>query len=68
MGPHSLVYGFPLPGRGRILNGHAAISPEVAICLEKAGWSSADYWLSCLTACDLAQARRGEDSIRVERY
>ena len=29
----------------RVLNGHAAISPEMAIRLEKAGWSTADFWL-----------------------
>ncbi len=29
----------------RVLNGHAAISPEMAIRLEKAGWSSAEFWL-----------------------
>ena len=52
----------------RVLNGHAAISPEMAIRLEKAGWSSADFWLNRQTAYDLAQARRGEDRIRVERY
>ena len=52
----------------RVLNGHAAISPEMAIRLEKAGRSSADFWLSRQTAYDLAQARKGEDRIRVERY
>ena len=29
----------------RVLNGHAAISPDMAIRLEKAGWSNADFWL-----------------------
>ena len=52
----------------RVLNGHAAISPEMAIRLEKAGWSSAEFWLRRQTAYDLAQARKGEDRIRVERY
>ena len=52
----------------RVLNGHAAISPDMAIRLEKAGWSSADFWLSRQTAYDLAQARKHEDRIRVERY
>ena len=52
----------------RVLNGHAAISPDMAIRLEKAGWSSADFWLRRQTAYDLAQARKGEDLIRVERY
>lgn len=52
----------------RVLNGHAGISPEMAIRLEKAGWSSAEFWLRRQTAWDLAQARRNEDSIEVERY
>ena len=45
----------------RVLNGHAAISPEMAIRLEKAGWSNAEFWLRRQTSYDLAQARRGED-------
>ena len=50
----------------RVLNGHAAISPEMAIRLEKAGWSNAEFWLRRQTAYDLAQARRRQDQIRVE--
>ena len=52
----------------RVLNGHAAISPDMAIRLEKAGWSSADFWLRRQTSYDLAQARKDEDRIQVERY
>ena len=52
----------------RVLNGRAAISPEMAISLEKAGWSSAEFWLRRQTTCDLAQARKGEDRIKVEHY
>ena len=52
----------------RVLNGHAAISPDMAIRLEKAGWSSADFWLRRQTSYDLAKARKGEDKIQVERY
>ncbi len=52
----------------RVLNGHTAISPGMAIRLEKAGWPSADFWLSRQTAYDLAQVRKGEDRIQVERY
>ena len=47
----------------RVLNGHAAISPEMAIRLEKAGWSSAEFWLRRQTSYDLARARRSEDQI-----
>ncbi len=52
----------------RVLNGHAAISPEMAIRLEKAGWSNADFWLRLQAAYDLARARERQDQIKVERY
>ena len=52
----------------RVLNGHAAISPEMAIRLEKAGWSSAEFWLRRQTAYNLVQARKNEDQIKVKRY
>ncbi len=52
----------------RVLNGHAAISAEMAIRLEKAGWSNADFWVRRQAAYDLARARMREDRIKVERY
>ena len=52
----------------RVLNGHAAISPEMAIRLEKAGWSNAEFWLRRQATYDLAQARKREHRIRVVRY
>lgn len=52
----------------RVLNGQAAISPEMAIRLEKAGWSNADHWLRLQTAYDLTQARQHAHQIHVERY
>jgi len=52
----------------RVLNGHAAISPEMAIRLEKAGWSNAEFWLRRQTTHDLVQARKQENRIDVERY
>ena len=42
----------------RVLNGQARISAEMAIRLEKAGWSNADHWLRLQTAYDLAQAHQ----------
>ena len=50
----------------RVLNGRAAISPEMAIRFEKAGWSNAEFWLRRQAAYDLAQARLNEDRIVVE--
>ncbi len=52
----------------RVIHGHAAISPDMAIRLEKMGWSTADAWLRMQAAYDLAQARKNQDKIRVERY
>ncbi|MCY3828940.1 MAG: HigA family addiction module antitoxin [Rhodospirillaceae bacterium] len=52
----------------RVLNGHAAISPEMAIRLEKAGWSNAEFWLRRQTTYDLVQARKDENRINVGRY
>ncbi|MCC6589553.1 MAG: HigA family addiction module antidote protein [Bryobacterales bacterium] len=52
----------------RVLNGRAGISAEMAIRLEKAGWSNADQWLRLQTAYDLAQARLHERDIKVQRY
>ncbi len=52
----------------RVINGQFGISPEMAIRLEKAGWSNADHWLRLQTAYELAQARKEQDRIKVERY
>ena len=50
----------------RVLHGHAGISPEMAIRLEKAGWSSAEFWMRRQASFDLARAREHEDRIHVE--
>ena len=52
----------------RVLNGHASISPEMAIRLEKVGWSNAEFWLRRQTSYDLAQARKNEGRIEVYPY
>ncbi len=49
----------------RVLNGRAAISPEMAIRLEKVGWSNADFWLRLQTSYTLAQTRQHQDQIQV---
>lgn len=51
----------------RVLHGHAAVSPEMALRLEKAGWSNAEFWLRRQTSYDLAQARRTEDQLDANR-
>ena len=42
----------------RVLNGHAAVSPEMAIRLEEAGWSNAEFWLRRQGTYDLMPARK----------
>lgn len=42
----------------RVLNGRAAISPDLAIRLEMAGLSTAQAWLAMQTNHDLWQARQ----------
>ena len=49
----------------RVVHGHAAISAEMAIRLEKAGWSNAEFWVRRQAAYDLAQARVHEHKIVV---
>jgi len=50
-----------------LVNERSAISPEMAIRLEKAFGSTADTWLRMQAAYDLAQARKKADKIDVER-
>lgn len=51
-----------------LVNEKSGISAEMAIRLEKLGWSTADHWVRLQAAHDLAQARRFQDRIKVERY
>ena len=52
----------------RLINGRSGVSADMAIRLEKAGWSNADQWMRLQAAYELAQARRHQDDIQVERY
>lgn len=51
-----------------LLNGHAGISPEMAIRLSKAFGGSAESWLTQQMHYDLAQAQVRADSIHVQRF
>ncbi len=62
------VLGVARPTLSNVINGKAAISPEMAIRLEKAFGSTADAWLRMQAAYDLAQARKREKDIKVKRY
>ena len=50
-----------------LVNGKAAISPEMAIRLDKAFGGGADTWLRLQAAYDLAQAEKHSDKIKVQR-
>ena len=50
-----------------LLYGHSGVSPEMAIRLQKAGWSTADAWLRTQAAHSLWEARKQADKIRVRR-
>jgi addiction module HigA family antidote len=50
-----------------VVNGHAGISPEMAIRLSKAFGGSPEVWLRMQMNHDLAQAMKRADSIKVER-
>ena len=42
----------------RLLNGRQAISPTIALALERIGWSNAEFWMRRQTSYDLSVARR----------
>ena len=50
-----------------LLNGHSGISPELAIRLEKVGWSTADHWLRMQLQRDLLVAHRRAREITIRR-
>ena len=50
-----------------LVNGHAGISPEMAIRLDKAFGGGAETWLRLQAAYDLAQAMKRADEIKVDR-
>ena len=51
-----------------LLNGHSGVSPEMAIRLEKTGWSTADHWLRMQLSYDLWNARQRMSKIKVKRF
>lgn len=62
------VLGVTRQALNNIVNGKSAISPEMAIRLDKAFGGTAEGWLALQTAYDLAQARKNEASIKIKRY
>ena len=52
--------GFARPHLSRVLHGHAPISPDLAVRLERAGIGKARMWLGVQTDYDLWQAEHRE--------
>jgi addiction module HigA family antidote len=52
----------------RLINGQAGVSADMAIRLAKAFGATPDVWIRMQGAYDLAQARRHESEISVQRY
>jgi antitoxin HigA-1 len=52
----------------RLINAQAGVSPDMAIRLARAFGATPDIWIRMQAAYDLAQARKNEDDIKVERY
>ena len=50
-----------------LLNGHSGVSPDMAIRLEKVGWSTADHWLRMQMQRDLWEARKRSGKIKVRK-
>jgi len=61
------VLGITRQALNNVVNGKAAISPEMAIRLAKAFGSTAETWLRMQLAYDLAAARKDERKIKVRR-
>lgn len=62
------ILGVTRQALNNLVNEKAAISPEMAIRLEKAFGSSADMWLRLQVAHDLALARMRMKTIKIGRY
>lgn len=60
--------GVTRPALSALLNGHAALSPEMAIRIEKAFGPKMDTLLRMQTAYEIAEARNREGEIKVRRY
>jgi addiction module HigA family antidote len=52
----------------RILNGHAGVSPDMAVRLAKAFGSTPELWLKLQMAYDLAQAQKKDENHQVRQF
>jgi antitoxin HigA-1 len=61
------VLGVTRQALNNVVNGKSGISPEMALRLAKAFGSTPETWLRMQLAYDLAEARKGESKINVQR-
>ena len=62
------VLGVGRPALSALLNGRAALSPEMALRIEKAFGPRAEHLMRMQLAYDMAEVRRREHEIQVRRY
>lgn len=62
------VLGVTRPALSALLNARAALSPEMALRIEKAFGPKMDTLLRMQTAYEIATAREHEEDIKVKRY
>ena len=62
------VLGVTRPALSALLNGRAALSPDMALRIEKAFGPRIDTLLRMQTAFDIAAARERQHDIKVRRY
>ena len=64
----SVVTRVTRPTISKLLNGKADLSPEMALCIEKASGISMDTLLRMQVSFDIAQACKKNAAIKVPRY
>jgi addiction module HigA family antidote len=62
------ILGVTRPALSALLNGRAALSPEMALRIEKAFGPKMDTLLRMQTAYEIAEARDREADLKVKRY
>lgn len=62
------VLGVSRPALSALFNSRAALSPDMALRIEKAFGVKMDTLLRMQTAFEIAEARRRESGIKVKRY
>src|SRR3972149_12143975 len=62
------VLGIRRATRSAVVNGRAALSPDLALRIEKAFGPSVDLMLRIQAAYDAAQVRKRSKAIKVKRY